>query len=313
MCIVTDRPPWRILGAVIAASVMLGVPSIAEAHGGTSAPAATDDQAMLRSVAPPVAGLRVAVLDGDQSLWVAGPPDASLVVFGLANEAFLRLAHGVAEVNDRSAEAHLVGLAAAGVAMSTDPAAPPRWRAIGDADHLQWHEHRLAAPLGAWSVRISLNGRLVTLAGVHLRGPGPSLGVYLAVIGMLALLGPVVRWTGLPAVLSFAAMLVAAVGGGFAGPHTSLARGAAVVGVLATVLTVAAATSATPRRHRPWVAGGVGVTSAFLASAQLAVLAKPYVNSALPAGIARGLVVSAIGLGLGVGGAALRQRPWRGW
>jgi hypothetical protein len=310
--IVTDPRHRRTLAGLLAV-LILALPPAASAHGGASAPAATDGRAVVRSIAPPIGGLSVEVLDGDQSLWIAAERGSTVVVFGLAGEPFLRLVRGRVEVNDRSAEAHLLRTADSRVAMSTDPRSPPRWRPIGEADHLQWHEHRLAAPLGSWQVRVSVNGRVASIAGVHLRGPGPPLGALLLAVAALAVLGTLLPWTGIPCVVSFAAMLVAAVGGGFAGPHTPAARWSAVAGVVIAVVIVAAATSATPTRHRPWVAGGIGVTSAFLAAAQLAVLAKPYVNSALAATLARGLVVVAIGVGLGVAGAALRRRPWRAW
>ena len=305
--------PALVVLVVLASLVALLAPSTAHAHGGASAPAATDARALVVSVAPSPAGLRVVVVDGDRALWVAAPGARRLLVLGFANEPFLRLVDGVVSVNDRSPEAHASGLADRSVPIALDADAPPRWRVVGDADHLEWHDHRLATPLGTWRVSLVVGSVPVEVAGVELRGEPPPLVAYLAAILALFLVAGALPWPGALAGVAWAAMLVSAVGGGLAGPHTVAAQVIAIVAVASVAAATAAVLAATPARYRPWVAGGTGAASAFLASAQLAVLAKPYVNSAIPADLARLLVVAAIGTGLGALGGALRSRPWRAW
>ena len=252
----TDPRPLRLLRATVLA-VLLGAPSPAVAHGGRSAPAATDARAVVRLIEPPVAGLRIAILDGDLSVWLAPPSRVTAVVRGFAGEPFLRLSEGRVAVNDRSPEAHTLGLARGSVPIVLDPNAPPVWRTTGSGDHLEWHEHRLAAPSGRWQLTLVIGGVAVSVSGTEERGPAPPLWLYLLAIALVTGAAALVRPSAPSASISFAAMLSSAIGGGLAGPHSRLAVGGAAIGIALSVGLAGAVLAATPRLHRPWAAGGL--------------------------------------------------------
>ena len=304
----------------------VGVAPVA-AHGGRGPLVAGDYRATVR-VVPLIADLRVAVLEGDSRVWLRAPTGRTIIVEGFAGEPFLRVTDSGVWVNDRSPQAHVVGMARVASPMSLDPATTPSWRRIGDGPIAVWHDHRLAPPVdpsstgdavGQFTIPLRVDGVADELVGVRVHGTPPPLALLLGAVGLIGLAGLLAPSRGRIAVATTlataaaGAMAAAGTANAIAGPHSTLATGVAVAAVLGIVVFLPFFVAAAPARWRPPLAGLSGLTAAFLAAGESAVLAHPFANSALPSVAVRALVVVAIGGGLASAAATARVLPWRAW
>jgi hypothetical protein len=155
---------------------MLASPSPALAHAGRSPSAAVDDRARISSIEPTGAPFEVAVVDGDQDLWLRVEPGNELIVLGSIGEPFLRFSDGGVYANSRSSTAatDLFGLVA--TRPSLNPRTPPDWSRLTSGTTYLWHDHRLHAlaliegggpprRLGSWVIPLTINGKKGAITG----------------------------------------------------------------------------------------------------------------------------------------------------
>jgi hypothetical protein len=195
----------RILLA--AALCALALPATVSAHEGNP-----DYESLLHGVTPPVGGLRVDVLNGDDRLEVDYRGDRTVILEGYDKEPYLRLAPGgVVSVNTRSPALYLNRdrMTGAPVPPSADPGAPPRWRVVSRTGRYEFHDHRIHW-MGAnrprqvedpaertkvydWSVPVRAGATRAAITGtLYWRGAddGAPVGAFVA-LGVLLLLGVV--------------------------------------------------------------------------------------------------------------------------
>jgi hypothetical protein len=97
-------------------------------------------------VRPPVEGLHVQVLDGDDRLLLRNDTGAEVVVRGYDGEPYLRFAAGGGVFrNARSAASYLNEERYGGVEVPAEaaPGAAPRWERIARGRSYDWHDHRI--------------------------------------------------------------------------------------------------------------------------------------------------------------------------
>ncbi len=167
---------------VVILAATLALPSAAAAHGPV-APIASSYLARVTR-APP--GLDAKVIDGDQRMWVAIEPGATLVVRDYRGAPYLRLSNGGVEVNRNSEMAYLNHVPAQQVPPGLSAGAAPRWRRVSGARSYGWHDGRLHAlatvartpgrsVVGRWSIPVVSDGHLTAISGSLSHADRPSL------------------------------------------------------------------------------------------------------------------------------------------
>jgi hypothetical protein len=175
---------------------------------------------VVHGITPSVAGIRVAMLGGDDRLLIRDPGHHTVVVMGYDGEPYARLLpDGAAQVNVRSPATYLNQdrLARVTVPARADASAPPVWTAYTDTGQLDWHDHR-SHWMGAetppqvtdvarrtkifdYRVPIRIDGRPAAITGTlfWVGRPGSADGgllswvpVSCAAVGILAALSPLV-------------------------------------------------------------------------------------------------------------------------
>lgn len=281
---------------LIAAAAALIAPGAAQAHRLTTV--AVDYR--VRVLAPP-SGVQVAARDGGRKLELVADPAATVVVFGYANEPFLRFAPAGVLVSSSSPTAEAAGLVGGGSG----------WVRLTAAHRFAWADQRtVPKPEGGghtrWSIPLIADGRRTAIFGESWRPPGPATWPWLAG-GLVLLLAAVVvlhghrdRWrkgslllagvAGAATTVSLAGLALADIGSPAARWFQAIAVAAIAVGGIAIALR---------RRGAAFVAlGAVGVVAVLEAIAQLGVFRHPVVLSALPASVARLAVVVGLTAGL---------------
>lgn len=127
-----------IVGALAALVV---VPSAA-AHGGGGARGFTST---VTTVAPPVAGVTVTVLQGDDRLLLRNDTGATVTILGYEGEPYLELrADGVFQ-NRRSPATYLNEERLGNVELppTADAEAAPDWEKVSPRSAFEWHDHRI--------------------------------------------------------------------------------------------------------------------------------------------------------------------------
>ncbi len=134
----SSRSRTGLAGA--ACAVLVAVPAAA-AHGG---PAPKGFVAKVEQVRPPVPGLQVTILGGDERMRMVNRSGRTIVLEGYDGEPYLRLGPDGLYVNNKSPAVWLNAdrLGATPVPASADPAAPPDWLKIRSEQVVEWHEHR---------------------------------------------------------------------------------------------------------------------------------------------------------------------------
>jgi hypothetical protein len=137
--------PRRPLGAAAAAALTLAglgvVVPAASAHGGGD----TAYQSRVVSVTPPVTGLTVAVLGGDDRLRLTNDTGAMVAIQGYGGEPYLRFtANGVLR-NRNSPATYLNDDRYGDVDVPTTAAvdAAPDWERVAAGDTYTWHDHHI--------------------------------------------------------------------------------------------------------------------------------------------------------------------------
>ena len=131
---------------VVARFVLLTVLALAIApaalgHGGV---APKGFVAKIERVEPPVPGLRVTILGGDERIRLVNRSGRTVVIEGYDGEPYLRLGPDGLYVNNQSPALWLNAdrLGATPVPPNVDPAEPPEWQKIRTEQFVEYHEHR---------------------------------------------------------------------------------------------------------------------------------------------------------------------------
>jgi hypothetical protein len=278
----------------VACAVLAG-PGVAGAHSRAPA-AALDYRLRITSIAPPVSGVRIEVLDGDRELRLTVEPSRELTVLGLLGEAFVRFDQNGVWVNAGSPTAAADRLVPA-------HGAARGWIRLTRSHELSWHDHRLAPPANlpvgsqaAFALRVEVDGRPAVVRGSFNHVARPRLWPWLlgAVGAVAVLVGAAVvapRRRGSLALLAAAAAAAAALvsstgfatGLGISRLDQWLEVGAAAV----LALGAAAVMRLRNRAARAWWAMVIGVIAAALGVGSLEVFWHGVVISSLPATLGR--------------------------
>jgi len=333
----------RRLGLVavltVAAIVVPAAPASAHTVSGAGA---TNFKTTLTAVTPPVAGLKVSVVENGSRLELTNASATDVVVLGYEGEPYLRVGPAGVFANLKSPALYLNTTRQGGTPNpDADPTAPAVWKRILGGTTVRWHDHRVhwmggrpppevrrAPGVGhvvypAWTVELRQGTTPITVTGTLTWVPGPSPW----------------PWVGLAVALALA-VIVAALS-----KRWALSLAAAVVVLVATDVLHAVGIGlafAGSEAHRlqlilaasyyslvAWVVGGVAVyllarrnvdglfaatftavvIGLFGGVADLTVLYRSEVPSAMPTDVARGVVACALGLGAGLTvGAVLAAR-----
>ncbi len=133
------RKQWTALA--VFTTLLACLPTAALGHVGNP-----DFESRLHGLGRPVDGLRVEVLDYDDSLQLVNRSAETVVVYGYEGEPYARvLADGTVEVNANSPAFYLNEdrFAAVEPPARADPEAPPAWKQVGDDGVFAWHDHRI--------------------------------------------------------------------------------------------------------------------------------------------------------------------------
>jgi hypothetical protein len=303
-----DRPRSKraVLAAGVTVACLLGAaPASAHLRSGT---VAVDYRASIAS--PATAAYVAQIYQSDQGLTLTVRPGHAVVMLGYLNEPVWRLNGAGLWVNAASPTALAMRLVSRGRGLD---AATPRWRLRRGRHTVVWHDARVRAlpagvERGAWSLPLLIDGRTSAMHGELRRFPGPSPWIWLALFG---------AWLGVSAlvlargggdriragamVLGGVAAVAAAITGvafaldAYASPGTWI-EGLDAMAFLAVGLAVM---WRGPRSLHVAAAIWVGLVSMAVGLLDGAVFLHPIVLSVLPGAVARLLVVTALGAGLG--------------
>jgi hypothetical protein len=318
----------RAVGALaIACAAIVATAAPASAHGGKTIKA-TNDRPEIIGLDPPVAGVRVRLIDGGSRIEL----DAGrhrVFVFGYEGEDYLRInSEGVFE-NLRSPSTYLNRSVAGDVPpATTDPTAPADWSKIADGRVARWHDHSLHTTPGmklgltnqaSWTRDLLIDDQPVVLRGRIVRLPGSSRLPPLAAAALIAIaLVAVARFAWRTAIVGGLAAVVVADIARIVGlvahtPSWMSSRPRAVID-LATLPFIGwgmavCAVVLLAKRRRIEAATAAVVAGAVLAFAggvlEVGDLAKSVLGTSLPDAMARGGVAVVLGGGVGVSVAAL--------
>jgi hypothetical protein len=191
----------RAVAAAAALLALVAAPTAA-AHQGNP-----NFRSVVDGVTPPVAGIRLQVLNFDDRLELQNTSRQTVVVQGYNGEAYARvLADGTVEVNRRSPAYYLDQdrLADVTVPKSADPSAPPQWQVVDRTGRLEWHDHRIhwmgtglppqvkdpakRTRVFAWKVPIRVGATTGAIAGTLFYQPRPGGGAPVGAIAALVAL-----------------------------------------------------------------------------------------------------------------------------
>lgn len=318
-----------VLAAVAAAALVMNA-APAWAHG-VSGLQPTDYRTTVRGVVPPIPGVRVRAVDLGGKLELTNSTPVDVVIRGYQNEPYLRVGpRGVFE-NTWSPAVLLnrtttpTGAPPAPV----DPNAAPTWRQISTASKVAWHDHRAhwmgSSPppevtsdsshrhvvIAGWQVPMTYGSMQANATGDVVWIPPPSpLPWTLGAVGIAASVTVASRTRRWPIALAVAlALLVGAEAAHIAGlwgastASTVSKTGSSLYSLAGCIVGLGAL--ALIRRRDPYDATPVVLISAvflFIAGglADVTTLSRSQIPSTLPAGVARTLVMAALGLGLGL-------------
>jgi hypothetical protein len=198
-----------VLGGAAALLLVGAAPAAAHAVGTGATP--TNYRTIILSVAPPIPGLTVRVLEAGNKLQLTNHTGQQVVVLGYDNEPYLRVGPLGVDENQRAPSTYLnrsaLPLARQAVPAQADPSAPPRWRRIASQPVATWHDHRAhwsgtspppgvrAAPgrqqavIPAWQVPLRVGSQTVLVTGEVVWVPGPSPSPWLGLAALLCAVG----------------------------------------------------------------------------------------------------------------------------
>jgi hypothetical protein len=276
---------------LLVAGFTLAAPASASAHARTTT-VALDYRLSLDRNTRAIPGVSVKILDGDRALRVA-VRGVTVVLHGDLGEPMLRIApHGV-WVNGTSVTAVAERL--------THEARG--WTRVASGPSYTWHEHRLAPPpygpetgaVARFSIRGTVDGRAMTIAGTFLRYPRPMLWPWFAggVAFGVAVAAAVRLWrpltTTLGALAGLAALTSLIAFSAADAPNGRVAWLQIALGLgLGVVVCVVLVQAREPRRSQ--LAGLLGAIAAALSLGSLGVFRHGVVVSLVSAPASRALL-----------------------
>ena len=189
--------------AAIALTAVLFAPG-AGAHYGT---AKLGYRSTIRAVEPPMRGLKLKVLYGDDQVWLDNRSGKTIVVDGYGDEPYLRFAPDGIYVNVNSPASYLNQdrYAKSTVPKSATAKARPNWHKLAGGEIWAWHDHRIhyMSPLAPkqirdaprkphhvfnWKVPLTANGKRIFITGSLDYTPPPKKGFPVTLAIVLAIL-----------------------------------------------------------------------------------------------------------------------------
>jgi hypothetical protein len=189
--------------ATAACAALVACPA-ALAHGGGVA----GFSSTVRTVSPPVPGLRVRVLERDDRLLLTDAGGEEVVILGYDGEPYLRFADGKVYENRNSPAVYLNGDRFGNVQLppNADPDAKPKWLVAARSNAYDWHDHRIhwMSTIAPAKIRAAPTQRHHVLSW---QVPGVADGKRFAIVGSLDYT-PVPKRTLWPFVVAGAAVVV---------------------------------------------------------------------------------------------------------
>ena len=137
----TPRMRRALVVAAVALTAVL-LPAGAGAHYGT---AKLGYHSTIRGVKPPMHGLELKVLYGDDQVWLDNRSGKTVVIDGYSGEPYLRFGPDGIYVNVNSPAGYLNQdrYAQSAVPKSASAKAPIKWEKLAGGDVWAWHDHRI--------------------------------------------------------------------------------------------------------------------------------------------------------------------------
>jgi hypothetical protein len=192
----------RALIVAAVALTALVAAAAAEAHYGT---AKLGYRSTIRAVKPPIRGLKLKVLYGDDQVWLDNTTGETIVVDGYGGEPYLRFAADGIYVNVKSPAGYLNQdrYANSTVPKSATVKARPHWEKLAGGEIWAWHDHRIhyMSPVAPkqirdaprkphhvfdWKVPLTANGKRVFITGSLDYTPPPKNGFPVKLVIVLA-------------------------------------------------------------------------------------------------------------------------------
>ncbi len=189
--------------ALVVAGIGLTALLVAPGAGAHFGTAKLGYRSTIRAVEPPMRGLKLKVLYGDDQVWLDNRSGETIVVDGYGGEPYLRFAPDGIYVNVKSPAGYLNQdrFAKSTVPKSATVTAPPHWEKLAGGEIWAWHDHRIhymspTAPkqirdaprkphhVFDWKVPLTANGKRVFITGSLDYTPPPKDGfpVKLAIV-----------------------------------------------------------------------------------------------------------------------------------
>ncbi|HEX6423915.1 MAG TPA: hypothetical protein VFZ79_10575 [Acidimicrobiales bacterium] len=322
----------RLRRALAATAAALGALTLAAPPAAADPPRPTDYRSTVTTVDPAADGIDARVVGGDAFLELDVAAGHEVVVFGYGDEPYLRfLADGTVERNRRSEATYLNDdrQGAVDLPAQADNTAEPDWETVAADGTYAWHDHRIhwmggSRPPGiergdvvqAWTVALTVDGTRTEVRGELVLADGisplPWVALALAALALVAVTG-----RRRPQVATVA-VLVAAAGAVVAGwaQYAAAPAGSGADPLVVTVPLVGLGAALAGVALRARRAGSIAAAATLAAAAAVigwavlraSVLWTPVLPTDLPWAVDR--AVTALGLGLSVGGAALVA--WQG-
>jgi hypothetical protein len=328
---------------VLAASVAVLLVDAAPAWAhGVSGLQPTNYRTTVRGLDPPIRGVSVRAVDLGGKLELTNRSGTDVVVLGYQNEPYLRVGPDGVFENVKSPAVFLnrTTIPTATPPRSFDASARPVWRRVSSGDRVRWHDHRAhwmgpGSPpevqrdpasrhvvIRDWRVPLVSGGHRVEIAGDVVWVPGPSVWPW--ALGAIAIAVVVVvasrtrSWrvalsVALALLVAGEAVHIAGLWGASTAANVSKA-GSSVYSVAGCLVGIGALFML--RRRDPYDATPVVlIASVFLliagGFADVTSLTRSQLPSTLPEPLARGVVMSALGLGGGlvIASATRLRRP----
>ncbi len=308
-----SRPSAKRIARALAVALFLALalPSGAFAHLRTGTIAVDYRARVLR---PHTRAYDATIYQSDRGLSLAIRPGHAVDLVGYLGELVFRIDPTGLWINAASPTAVVVGLLAKSDLTRSDrgAAAAPTWRLERGRRSVSWHDSRVqevsgSAPAGAWSVPLIVDGQATHLRGTLEHFGPPALVPWLAVLACLLagaapplvlrrhlLMRDLAVGFGLLACAASVVLAFAFAFDAYASPGTwieaidELAFFGAGLGVLLLG----------PRHLHAGAAAGLGFVSLAVGLLNGAVFLHPLVLAVLPAGVTRGLGVTAIAFGV---------------
>lgn len=192
----------RTLAALALAAALLGA-APAQAHRGSP-----DFLTRVDRITPATDGIRIDVINRDDSLELVNDSGEDVVLEGYDDEPYARIdADGTVAVNTRSPAYHLNDERYGDVEVpdGVDGSGAPDWKVLRDDGRFTWHDHRMhwmseeppeavrdvdeRREVFEWDIPMTVGGEPGEISGTLFWTPGPATPVAFIVVGSVVVLG----------------------------------------------------------------------------------------------------------------------------